>query len=220
MKRQLISGSRPPGSCRTEAVNLSHNKPHIRCGINAQHGIPLSQAAKRAMRGLRTFLPVFFLSVLLPCIAPSAHAQRSITLGNATVPLDGLWKFRTGDNLAWAQPNFDDAAWGTMDLTPPPGSYDPLLGSSGYLTGWTARGYRGYSGYAWYRLRINLQDGQTRLALKLPDAVDDAYQVYVNGKRIGEFGRFTARGVTAILSQPRAFLLPDDFRGGPVTLAI
>jgi hypothetical protein len=172
------------------------------------------------MRGLRTFLPVFFLSVLLPCIAPSAHAQRSITLGNATVPLDGLWKFHIGDNMAWAQPGFDDSAWGTMDLTPPPGSYDPTFGSSGFVPGWTARGYKGYSRYAWYRLRVNIQDGQSALALKMPDDFDDAYQVYVNGQWIGEFGRFTAHGVTLYNVQPRAFPLPANLRAGPVVLAI
>ena len=98
------------------------------------------------------------------------------------MPLNGPWKFPLGDNMAWAQPDFDDSSWGTMDLTPPPGSFDPFLGSSGYLPGWTARGYKGYSGYAWYRLKTNVQDGQTRLAIKLPDDVDDAYQVYVNGQ--------------------------------------
>jgi hypothetical protein len=107
-----------------------------------------------------------------------------------------------------------------MDLTPPPGSFDPILGSSGYLPGWTARGYKGYHGYAWYRLKINVQNGQTRLALKLPDDVDDAYQIYVNGQMIGEFGRFTAHSVTAYIAQPRAFLLPPNLRSGPVTFAI
>ena len=63
-----------------------------------------------------------------------------------------------------------------MDLTPPAGLYDPILGSSGYVPGWTARGYPGYSGYAWYRLRVNIQDGQSTVVLKMPDNVDDAYR--------------------------------------------
>ncbi|HTU51678.1 MAG TPA: SpoIIE family protein phosphatase [Acidobacteriaceae bacterium] len=172
------------------------------------------------MRASRLISVCFLLSLFLGSFAPHAHAQTQITLGNASTPLNGPWKFRTGDDLAWAKPDFDDSGWATMDLTPPPGSYDPILGSSGYLLGWTARGYKGYSGYAWYRLRTNVQDGQTRLAIKLPDDVDDAYQVYVNGQRIGEFGRFTARGVTAYITQPRALLLPENFRGGPVTFAI
>ena len=95
-----------------------------------------------------------------------------------------------------------------------------ILGSSGYLPGWTARGNRGYSGYAWYRLKINVQDGRSLVAIKMPDNFDDAYQVYVNGQLIGQFGQFTARGVTTYNALPRAFPLPANFSGGPVTIAI
>ncbi|MGC1871882.1 MAG: SpoIIE family protein phosphatase [Acidobacteriaceae bacterium] len=172
------------------------------------------------MRASRLISACFLLTLFLGSFVSGAHAQTQITLGNASTPLNGPWKFRTGDNMEWAQPDFDDSSWATMDLTPPKGSYDPVLGSSGYLPGWTARGYKGYSGYAWYRLKTNVQDGQTRLAIKLPDDVDDAYQVYVNGQPIGEFGQFTPHGVTVFITQPRTFLLPENFRSGPVTFAI
>jgi len=172
------------------------------------------------MRGFRYVFLVVLLSLLLPALAPQARAQQQVTLGNATVPLTGPWKFHIGDNMAWAQPGFDDSSWGTMDLTPPPGSYDPTIGGSGFVPGWTARGYKGISGYAWYRLRVNIQDGQTALALKMPDDFDDAYQVYVNGQRIGEFGRFTNNGVTYYSVQPRAFPLPIYLHSGPATVAI
>ena len=152
--------------------------------------------------------------------APPAPAQQQVLLGNSVVELTGPWKFHIGDNLAWASPSFDDSGWDTMDLTPPAGSYDPLIGSSGFVPGWTARGYHGYSGYAWYRLRTNVQNGQTQLALKMPNDFDDACQVYVNGRLIGEFGRFTARGVTMYSAQPRAFLFPVNVRGGLATIAI
>ena len=46
------------------------------------------------------------------------------------------------------------------------------------------------------------------LPLKMPMDVDDAYQLFVNGKQIGEFGKFTKGRVTAYLAQPRAFRLP------------
>jgi serine phosphatase RsbU (regulator of sigma subunit) len=150
---------------------------------------------------------------------PAAPAQ-VITLGNSTVELTGQWKFHTGDDMVWADPSFDDSAWGAMDLTPPAGSYDPQIGSSGYVPGWTARGYRGYSGYAWYRLRTDIQSEQTALALKMPDNFDDAYQVYVNGQLAGEFGRFTSHGVTAYVALPRVFSLPANIRSGPATIAI
>ncbi len=168
------------------------------------------------MRVLKVFA---VLTIVMSSLA-GARAQRQVSLGNATVDLTGPWKFHTGDNMAWAQPNFDDSAWGTMDLTPPPRSYDPELGTGGFVPGWTARGYPGYAGYAWYRLRVNIQDGQTALALKMPDNFDDAYQVYVNGELVGQFGRFTARGVTMYSAHPSAVPFPANVRGGLVTIAI
>ena len=176
------------------------------------------------MRSIRLVVLLALLSVsshwIVSAQAMPAAPVQVVTLGHSTAPLTGPWKFRTGDDMAWAQPGFDDSAWGTMDLTPAPGSYDPQIGSSGYVPGWTARGYRGYSGYAWYRLRTKIQNGQTALALKMPDNYDDAYEVYVNGQLIGHFGHFTADGVTAYAALPRVFPLPANVRSGPATIAI
>jgi hypothetical protein len=126
--------------------------------------------------------------------------------------------------MAWAQPDYDDSGWVSMDLTPPPGSLDPTMGSSGYVPGWTAKGYPKLSHFAWYRLRIyvsNLSSGElSTLALKMPDDIDDAYQVYINGQWIGDFGRFTPGHVAEYISQPRAFPLPADIRSGPVVIAV
>jgi len=43
-----------------------------------------------------------------------------ITIGRSVVALNGPWKFHIGDGPGWADPNFDDSDWETMDLTPPP----------------------------------------------------------------------------------------------------
>jgi hypothetical protein len=134
-----------------------------------------------------------------------------VKLGESTVELTGPWKFNTGDDPAWAQQDFNDSSWDDMDLTP---------GASGYLPGWTARGYAGHSGYAWYRLRIDVEGANRSLALKMPDSFDDAYQVFVNGQRLGEFGKFTPNGVTAYNSLPTAFRLPKGVRNGEVSIAI
>ena len=42
--------------------------------------------------------------------------------------LDGLWRFHTGDNPAWASPSFDDSKWS-------------LLRSD---KSWSSQGYKGY----------------------------------------------------------------------------
>ncbi len=166
-------------------------------------------------RWARHVLPVL---LAFPAIVP---AQSTIVLGSATAQLTGPWRFHTGDDAAWAHPGFNDSAWGTMDLTPPQGSYDPYSGSSGFVAGWTARGYPRYSGFAWYRLRVNLQAPvEGGLAIKMPDNVDDAYQVFVNGRFIGEFGRFSGNAVTDYIAQPRAFTLPAGIGSGPLTIAV
>ena len=89
-----------------------------------------------------------------------------IRLGQSAVPLYGPWKFTVGDSPInpktgqplWAEPDFDDARWETVDLTPKEGSFDPFLGSSGYVPGWAAKGHPGYWGYAWYRIRVHFQE--------------------------------------------------------------
>jgi hypothetical protein len=143
--------------------------------------------------------------------AAAADDLIHVNLGDSTVELAGPWKFHVGDNPAWAQPDFDDSHWEDMDLTP---------GSRGQARGWTARGHAGYSGYAWYRLQVNVDGAKRSLALKMPNDFDDAYQVFVNGSRIGEFGKFSGRHVTAYISEPTAFRLPKGFRDGKLTIAI
>lgn len=180
------------------------------------------------------------LALLCQCVlAPWAEGQphwkrvvpeprvnlHQVTIGQAAEALDGPWKFHTGDDFAWAEPNFDDSEWGELDLTPPPGSYDRLIGTTGFVPGWTARGYAQISGFAWYRLHLSVDDVEhdgsaEPLALKMPDNCDDAYQVYVNGQLVGEMGRFTPHKVTTFLTRPRAFILPAGVEKGTVTVAI
>jgi hypothetical protein len=141
-----------------------------------------------------------------------------VRLGQSVTPLVGPWKFQTGDNLAWAQPGFDDSSWATMDMTAESDPSDPSQMAP--LPGWTARGYRKYSGYAWYRLQVDVQSTGRRLSLKMPDSVDDAYQVFVNGEQIGQLGKFNGRSVTAYGTLPRAFPLAKNLTGGKMTIAI
>jgi Stage II sporulation protein E (SpoIIE)/Beta-galactosidase jelly roll domain len=156
--------------------------------------------------------------------APISHWAEQVVLGSSSVELNGPWKFHKGDDLQWAQPDFNDSGWPSMDLTPPPGSYDPFLGTSGFMPGWTTLGDNGYAGYAWYRLKVNVQYdpglAEGGLEIKMPDDVDDAYQVFVNGQLIGEFGHFTPNGVRSYLTLPRTFALPKGIKSGQITFAI
>lgn len=87
------------------------------------------------------------------------------------------WKFKTGDSLQWAQPEYNDANWDNLK------------------TGlwWAHAGYK-YGGYAWYRKRIVIPSslkkavqelGYLRLSL---GQIQDVDETYLNGSLIGHTG--------------------------------
>ena len=155
--------------------------------------------------------PLSFAQNAQPSPPETAKSPQSVKLGDSAVELGGLWKFHTGDDSAWAQPDFNDASWPTLDLTSP---------ASGFIPGWTSTGYPDHTGFAWYRLHLNVAGAARTLALKMPDSADDAYQVYINGVLAGEFGKFRGAHVTAYSTQPQEFRLPKTVRNGPMTIAI
>jgi hypothetical protein len=168
----------------------------------------------------------FLLTLLAGLVfSPIASAQTDqpqtpthVTLGRSVVRLYGPWKFTLGDSPIdpstnaplWAAPGFDDSQWETVDLTPQ-GVKDPLGGFSNYVKGWTSRGHAGYSGYAWYRMRVQVSavPGE-ELALAGPEDVDDAYQLFGDGKLVGSFGKFAGGRPSFYYTQPMIFNLPQQ----------
>ena len=132
-----------------------------------------------------------------------------IVLGNSAVALNGPWKFHTGDEARWAEPDFDDSDWESVDLTPEPGARDNDVGLTGYVPGWQSRGHRGYSGYAWYRIRFSVEATSAEpIVLSGPPYVDSAYQIFVNGRLVGGFGNFSTATPTVYgIHRPKLFPL-------------
>ncbi|MES2221205.1 MAG: SpoIIE family protein phosphatase [Acidobacteriota bacterium] len=161
----------------------------------------------------------FVLLVLWPLSLVGLHAASAltsqvgttqVTLGHSVVPLTGPWKFHIGDDVQWANPNFDDGDWEVVDLGAKKESIDPIMGFEGFSPGWTGKGHAGYAGYAWYRMRIRVQGADEPLALLAPTDVDDSYQLFINGHLIGEFGSFAGSVPTIYFSRPLMFALPSD----------
>ncbi|MGA7857758.1 MAG: SpoIIE family protein phosphatase [Terracidiphilus sp.] len=95
-------------------------------------------------------------------------------LGKDAVAIDGPWQFHPGDDLAWAEPAFDDSQWDQLTADKP----------------WGEQGHPSYTGFAWYRrsVRITPAAGSSPdFALLIP-AIDDAYQIYWNGVEVGHLG--------------------------------
>jgi len=193
---------------------------------------------------MRRFLVLFFSLFGIGCfgwaqapVAPlEAGNTTSVTLGQSAARLYGPWKFTVGDSPLdpathqplWAEPGFDDSKWETVDLTPKEGAIDPTGGFSGYVPGWTAKGHPGYWGYAWYRIQVqvNAQPGEG-LAVGGPADLDDGYELFANGTRLGSFGDFSSSRPTIYFSQPMMFPLPSAVvnesgtaAGGPATVVL
>jgi len=96
-------------------------------------------------------------------------------LGRATIPVDGTWQFREGDNVAWAAPDLDDSGWEPIQVGRP----------------WEGQGHRNLTGFAWYRRHIvfNLDGNADWEAALAFYSVQDAAEVYWNGRLIGKVGK-------------------------------
>ena len=129
-----------------------------------------------AVRNIRWLSKLSLLFVLLlSAVALNgqiAPAFQTPDPGKGYVELSGNWQFHTGDNLVWAEPGLDDSGW------------EQLRGDKT----WGAQGHPAYVGFAWYRKRIEVTAPRGPIALLIPP-VDDAFEVYWNGKKIGSDGQ-------------------------------
>ena len=141
------------------------------------------------------------------------------TLRAAATLLDGAWRFRTGDDPHWADVNTDDNGWETFDMTALPGSHDGDVGLPDYVGGWMARGHPGYHGYAWYRRVVAVPAERASWDILGPTLVEDGYELYWNGQRLGGSGRL-GPAPRVVGTRPLRFALPADAAGTRGVLAV
>jgi hypothetical protein len=162
------------------------------------------------------------LLALLFSASGGLHAQGTqasavpVTLGQSVVALNGPWKFHVGDDPRWADPNFDDSQWETVDLTPTPQTTVREVPIPGFVAGWQARGHQGYAGYAWYRMRVRISEANGPLVVLGPEWFDSAFQVFANGLLVGSFGEFTGPVPKLYEGNPSRFSLgPSEYEREP-----
>jgi hypothetical protein len=146
-------------------------------------------------RAEKIFVFGLFLA-LSACVSLPAQTFSLITGREPVTSLDGLWRFHTSDNPAWADPNFDDSSW-------------PLVRSD---ESWTKQGYPAFNGYAWYRFKIEVPGDGRSIDLFLYEIVN-GYQVYANGKLIGSAGAAVATSDPTFASPAAMFPLPTAGKG-------
>ena len=96
-----------------------------------------------------------------------------------TLDISKNWRFapdRGDQGLAekWYAPDFDDSAWDTLDAG----------------MRWEDQGYPDLDGFAWYRKWVDVPSAWKGRQVWIKfGAVNDAYELFVNGRRVGGFGK-------------------------------
>jgi two-component system NtrC family sensor kinase len=141
-------------------------------------------------------LCLLLAQAVLPVRRAAAQAVLPDTAGTVlrTVPLGGSvldkgWKFRAGDDTAYARPGYDDAAWAPINPNQLPGQLPQLKGVR----------------VGWLRLHLEVADSLRNRALVLLFQQTGASEVYLNGRLLQRYGRVSAD--------------PDQVRPGAFTAA-
>ncbi|MBN1350708.1 glycoside hydrolase [candidate division KSB1 bacterium] len=127
------------------------------------------------------------LITLFYCTAIARDLRREINLR-------GEWRFQVGDDIEYADPNFDDSQWDKIEV---PGFWEDL-------------GFPGYDGYAWYRVYVKLPGDlrEKMLYLRL-GRINDVDMVYVNNVYLNGTGSFPP-DFRAAANEERTYYLPPN----------
>lgn len=109
--------------------------------------------------------------------------------------LSGNWKFSIGDNIDWAQPDFNDTSWETIKVP----------------SAWEDQGFYGYDGYGWYRTSFMVTREMKSKEIYLTFGyISDVDQVFINGNLIGFSGSFPPYFSSAQEAK-RRYPIPEEF---------
>jgi hypothetical protein len=82
-----------------------------------------------------------------------------------------------------------------------------------------AHGHPGYHGYAWYRRAVTVPAGPAPWDILGPTLVEDGYELFWNGQRLGGSGRL-GPAPRVVGTRPLKFALPADAAGTRGVLAV
>lgn len=134
------------------------------------------------------------LLLILWFLLIAVQGQEVVTLtadslqNSKSVELDKLnWKYHPGDDPRFADPQYDDRAWETLNGT-------AITLDSIPKSGW--------HGLGWFRLRLQIDPTLTNQPLALALVHFGASEIYLDGKRIEHFGTVGATPETEVAYNP------------------
>jgi beta-galactosidase/beta-glucuronidase len=139
-------------------------------------------------RSIGLFLASIFLFTTVSCGAPATTESTPTEVATMTtdpilsvpsisIPLSGEWSFSIdkdgiGEGQGWANPNFDDSSWATVQL---PHTWNVMPE------------YSEYEGLAWYRRKFTLPNASQNAHLRLRfESVFYLARVWLNGQYLGQ----------------------------------
>jgi serine phosphatase RsbU (regulator of sigma subunit) len=155
------------------------------------------------------FNVVLLLLFSLCLLAQNSEPPRlpaDIAREDKTIQLDKLsWKYRAGDDAAWAAKDYDEADW--KNITNEQINNDPSFA----LGDWNGR--------AWFRLRIQVDEELANQPLAWRMWHWGASEIYLDGKLIQSFGAIEPNADSEF--NPRGVFFPVVFAsGGEHTIAV
>jgi hypothetical protein len=153
-------------------------------------------SSRRDGRVLLRALLMLLVCVSLPAVRARADTFKAHDPGTGSVAISGLWQFHTSDDMAWANPAYDDSGW------------EQIQGDDT----WGAQTHPGHTGFAWYRRRVDITGADKSLAILMPP-VDDAYELYWNGEKIGTYGKLPPSAWWWAFGHNTVYPLPVDASG-------
>lgn len=118
------------------------------------------------------------LLLLIGLANPVAAVEFEVESLDQILELHGIWRFRTGDDMRWADPDYDHRHWDNI-LVP---------------RDWRRQGHEDLTGMAWYRatVQLNLEEPAVKnslyeLGVSL-GKIHSAYEFYAGGLFLGRTG--------------------------------
>ena len=114
------------------------------------------------------------LVVVGSCARPASdHPTRFVATVDGMTSLEGVWRFRAGDDPGWAAPELDDADWELITI---PGV-------------WTGR-VGGGTDWGWYRATVELDGRPARGWGVALGRVSSSFELYADGELVAHAGSF------------------------------
>ncbi len=135
---------------------------------------------------MRYFTLFLFLSSL------SAFAQKSGLVPIDSIPSQGFvlnqgWKMQAGDDPEWAKTAYDDAQWVPID---------PSQDFKNIPELWESK-------IVWFRLKFTIDSSLTQKTLACLVSQTGASEIFLNGNRIGSFGKIADQNGKVLAFTPR-----------------